>query len=291
MRRVAFYGVAMAVLPVALLLVSSTEVSGESSAPKPEWSTGDFWEYEDSIVLINATITFRDRIEVVGVEDVTVRGRPYNVYNVTEVGVTSGPTGNITFVLTHWYRTSDLAVVQTSLDWSFFIRFEPLVEKRWPITAGMSWNGSTIQTNFAPGVGTVAFQVSYTTSVQAGGVLTTPAGRFETFLVRDQFVSNQSISTEESYYSILVGNSIRRPGPGDPDYLPLTLYRYQNAPRTSSDIEVRLFVGIGVVTIGAAVSVILILRKVNRAPRDTGAETPGQPEALAEPPSTRGRVP
>ncbi len=205
------------------------------TAAKPNWAPGDFWEYRASQTIVGGTFTYVDRVEVKDLENITVGADTWSAYNATETDTDTGPLGSSTICVRSWYRTTDLALIQVSAcDLSFVSNTDPPQEIRWPLVVGASWNGTATQTNNFSGSVRV-FPITYNTTVEDGGVHATPAGTFDTLLVRTSTSSPNRTSEDLMYYSASVGNRVLLKGGSTPDLL-LTSFRFQQAPATPENI-------------------------------------------------------
>lgn len=269
-----------AVSVIAALLVLSVpgfphRARAAEPAPKPEWTPGDFWAYGVSQPVPGGAITSREWVNVTGEEDLVVAGHEWHVYNVTDVAAVASPLGSSTLTFRYWYRTSDLAeVLSSSAEYDFVGYEDPPVEVRWPLAVGAAWNGSSASHN-RMGAENATIPFAYNYSVEDGGVRATPAGAFETLLLRRESTTANGTSVDRKYWSPLVGNEVLIVRTTTPD-LPLTNYRFQRGP--SPSVDVALWAGVLlVVAVAATAALWLVLRRLRPRKGVDGGPLPERP--------------
>src|SRR2546423_1012034 len=162
---------------------------------RPGWAAGAFWVYAYSSALTGTAIPGPLRMDVTGSESVMVNGSSYPTYHVA--ATLTIPFGSLTLTLPAdiWYSSSTLAIVKivatvnltfgtVSANSHIAISGNPPQIIQWPLTAGASWDSSTVvwavTTNSTGAVTYTSAPLTTHFEVQTDASITVPAGTFTT---------------------------------------------------------------------------------------------------------------
>ncbi|HEV8595402.1 MAG TPA: hypothetical protein VGR51_07735 [Thermoplasmata archaeon] len=214
------------VIAVALLSVSVAP-SARADAERPTWTAGDYWLYAFSGIPLGGggggpTPNGTMRIEVIGLDSVTVGGTVYSTYHTSLLFNLTFGSGGFTITLTvtgdSWYRTSDLGLAKEIIvipdlfgsgGFTTTATYAPPQEMRWPLQAGTTWTATSLVTMVqVSGFGTNTFNYTESTafSVQAEASITVPAGTFSTVPVRGDLTAG---GYTLEFWAGSVGNAAR----------------------------------------------------------------------------------
>jgi len=295
---------------VGLLLIAAlafTAAPARAAVDRPAWAAGDFWVYAYSSALTGTAITGTLRMDVTGSESVMVNGSSYPTYHVA--ATLTIPFGSLTLTLPAdiWYSSSTLAIVKivatvnltfgtVSANSHIAISGNPPQIIQWPLTAGASWDSSTVvwavTTNSTGAVSYTSAPLTTHFEVQTDASITVPAGTFTTSPVKE--TTTGSTSFVINYWSPQAGNSARTEshnssGQSAGSYN-LTSYRYQGGSFFTTvfvGLPVWIWLILLVLVVAGVVGTVLVRR---RRPR-VGTPPPGwappqQPPSGPEPPGS-----
>lgn len=202
----------LAVLSILVCLISVTWAAAPSRAEGPEapvWTNGDFWEYEGSLQAEGIWVDLNMRMEVAGIEQISVKGSIYECY-LLDVDVEMDMQGmTVAMTMKMWARVSDIASVRTRttvLGETTTISYDPPVPYEWPLEVGAEWSGTTTMITESSQLGNSEETVDYTAEVERKRSITVPAGTFETYEIK---VAMTGIGDSRNFYAPGVGNDIR----------------------------------------------------------------------------------
>jgi len=224
-----------AALAIALALVTATVAPAAADAGRPAWSTGDFWAYAyTGSVFPTITGPGTYRLEVVGIDTVSLGGTSYESYRVrlslNGSNVVQFHGGD------NWYRTSDLSLVKTTFNVTATILFvqatfvvtvtyDPPLAIQWPLVTAGTWTTSSTR-DIVAGIPLGSTLLDATFVVEAPSTVTVPAGSFETTPLRDRTGERST-----TYWAPGAGNYARRQtfnaNDQETSSAELTSFRYQ----------------------------------------------------------------
>ncbi len=305
MTRTSRIVVAGVVVALALVTVAYAPTA-RAAMDLPVWTSGDYWLYSLSGVSgagipgLEGTGTMR--VDVVGVETITIGGTSISTYharvNMTISTTISGQTFTFSFLGDQWYRVSDLAQAKMSIGasilgqtFSVSLTYNPPMEIRWPLTANASWPTTSTLTatvNIFGQTNTTSETVTLQHTVEADRSVTVTAGTFSTTPVKD---TTGSTGYTRSHWSATVGNWVSQKTYDDlgteQGSMDLTSYTYQG-PGLLGALFLGLSLLIWLVLLAFVVIVIVAVLVLRRKKPPVPAYLPVQPVPPTQPPMQQG---
>jgi len=269
---------------VALFLValSMAPVGRAAGASKPEWSVGDFWLHEGTLIIGSEYLFSSIRTQVVAVEGPEATGLNHATYRLAvnhELSYSPGLIGTATaYNETSWIRVSDLALSRTRFEEvaNSTVTFDPPVEFYfWRLQENTSWTGaSTLRQASGPSP-----LFNYTVSVGVASTLQVTAGTFDTYPIRmDPPWPFGGFQVVRDHYAPAVGFYVRREirqefAPGFEIFgnLDLKEYSYRGPAPPPPD----LWLIIALFAMGISIPVVILVWRRRRRPPDPAGPAPG----------------
>ncbi len=250
-------------LAIALLLLPILSIAPAHATPrnvlnKPNWTVGDFWNYTVSISVPDPTggpphnETGIATMTVSATEKLMVGSNGYDTFKLTtKTRVLIDGFLPVSFEQSAWYLRSDLSLVQSIVNFTFFgtratseEAYSPPQLMQWPVESGISWSSSstvtinspTFQSHFVqPESATFVADAPQRVTVAAGAFRTVPLEKTAVIngtgfitgvgfsfyanemglLVWRDLTSSNSVTSSQSFWSNDVGAPVRQVITGD----------------------------------------------------------------------------
>ena len=200
-------------LIIILILTSLTLSITSADMNKPEFIIGDYWEYDIKFTIqeLNLTINGTSRIEILGIQNITIDNSEYNTYIVSDNIILRDNYSNYTLDLSSsafkYYRISDNSLlsyhkISLMYGYSEIVYSYPFVGLLWPIREGISWKRSTtgIYTNSS---GSSSEEITFYYDCIGEQYVNTNAGTFQCYIIKIHTGSDKNYTL--SYRSPDVG--------------------------------------------------------------------------------------
>ncbi len=212
-----------------ILLIQVFTSTVISDAELPEWSVGDKWKYETSIVGIMGNIT----TEVIEMSTINVNGTNYEVYIVETILELTIEEMIITHTINNYILRSDLSTVKTELTETFedgssltavTTYTPPRKDYDFPLAVGKEWTSNFAESTYVEDTGYYNFTKLINYTVVGQESVTVGAGTFDSYKIEiDDGLGNVIYS----WYSPEVNNVVNTTGRPEEMGLPMKLTRYQ----------------------------------------------------------------
>jgi len=212
-----------------ILLIQVFTSTVVSDAELPEWSVGDKWKYEVSIIGIMGNIT----TEVIEMTTINVNDTDYEVYVVETIIELTIEEMIITHTINNYILRSDLSTVKTELIETFpdgsslnavTTYIPPRKDYDFPLAVGKEWTSNFTESTYVEDTGYYNFTKLINYTVVGQESVTVGAGTFDSYKIEiDDGLGNVIYS----WYSSEVNNVVNTTGRPEEMGLPMKLTHYQ----------------------------------------------------------------
>jgi hypothetical protein len=184
---------------------------------KPEFIEGDYWEYDIKLKIqeLNLTINGSSKIEIHGIQNVTIDNSVYSAHIVSDNIFLRDNYSNYTLDLSSsaikYYRVSDNSLIsyhKISLMYGYseIVYSYPFVGLLWPIREGISWKRSTTGT-YTNNTGISSDEITFYYDCIGETYLNTSTGFFPCYIIKIYTASNKNYtlsyrSPETGYFEV-----------------------------------------------------------------------------------------
>ena len=189
--KIQILGCALALVLLPVAFVASTHATSKHALlDKPNWTVGDFWNYNISLTVPDPT-SFGPPLTGLGTatmvvnatENLIVAGASYDTYRVTTKTNVALNGFALGFTFEAWYLRSNISLVKSIVNVSFVgleENYSPPQTMRWPVALGGSWTSTSVVTIDIPAFRAHFVQpTSVNFTAKGPEKITVPAGRFE----------------------------------------------------------------------------------------------------------------
>ncbi len=217
------------ILAFNIFLIQGLGPTVIGDAEIPEWSVGDKWEYETSIIGMRGNIT----IEVIEMSTINVNSTDYDVYVVETMLELTMDGMFITNTINNYILRGDLATVKTvfnetgpddSLHIVVTTYDPPRKDYDFPLVLGKTWTSNFTESIYEETMGyyNLTRLIKYTVVGQES--VTVGAGTFDCYKIEMDYGPGDVIYT---WYSPEVNNVVNTTGRPEEMGLPMKLTHYQ----------------------------------------------------------------